>query len=78
MHSTASHLKQVLKTPVSAGRDAVEVENLVADALKVKLKISTPDLEGASSLSFRTCDSQLLQVDSVEWVSIFLLLIEFE
>ena len=38
LHSTASHLKQVLKTPVSAGRDAVEVENLVADALKVKLE----------------------------------------
>mmetsp|Transcript_11302 Transcript_11302/g.21144 ORF Transcript_11302/g.21144 Transcript_11302/m.21144 type:complete len:1511 (+) Transcript_11302:160-4692(+) len=48
-----SHLKQVLKSPKATKDDSVgavaEVENLVADAVREKLKISFPDLTGKNS-----------------------------
>jgi len=68
-----SHLQQVLKSPImSTGSDAAgsvaEVENLVADAVKEKLKISIPDFDVCSSHSFQSCDSQLLQTESIKTV----------
>ncbi len=66
----ASHLKQggILWTPNgnNAVDDANQVESLVADIVKEKLKISIPDIENNSSASFISCESEIIRSMSTD------------
>lgn len=61
----------ILGTPKSNGSNAsesaIQVESLVADMVKEKLKISIPDLENNnSSASFKSCDSEIMRSMSID------------
>lgn len=66
----SNHLKQVLKSPKTTKDESVgavaEVENLVADAVREKLKMSFPDLTVSRSQSSSQESPKLLLEDSAE------------